>query len=119
MKISHKLKMKIISNFEDVSVNQHFNEIYIAGSIPMKTPSHKTIYLTLNLSNDLDIIKECTKWADIIMNEFTAEMKINIGPFVGLFPTEINMNNNTVTFTADDYNYNNHNWKDWFIMEEC
>lgn len=118
MKISHKLRMKIISNFEGVSIEQYHNEVYIAGSIPIKVPLYKEIELSLDLSNDLDIFKECAKWADIITNESIIKMKTNIGPFVGLFPVEINIMKNSVTFTADEYNPNNQNWKDWFIMEE-
>ena len=118
MKISHKLRMKIISNFEGVDIEQHHNEVYIDGSTPINVPLYKEISLSLNLSNDLNLFKECVKWADIIMNEYTIEMKTNVGPFVGLFPIKINMNNNTVTFTADEYNNKNQNWKDWFIMED-
>jgi hypothetical protein len=116
MKISHKLRMKIISTgYEGINVEQHYNDIHIAGSIPIKIPLYKEIELSLDLSNNLDLFKECAKWMDMGM---TGSVVADIGPFVGLFPTEVNINNNTVTFTADEYNENKQDWKDWFVMEE-
>jgi len=116
MKISHGLKMKIISSYEGINIEQHYNEVYIAGSIPIKVPLYKEISLLINLDGDLNLIKECARWYKRAFDKCLTP--IDIGPFIGLFPTEINMNNNTVTFVADEYNPNNQNWKDWFVMEE-
>jgi len=116
MKISHDLKMKIISNYKSVNIEQHYNEIDVLGRTT-KIPLYREISLSFIL-NDLNLIKECVKWMDIGMDVSVVKMVVDIGPFVGLFPTEVNMNNNTVTFTADVYNPNRCDWKDWFVMEE-
>jgi hypothetical protein len=117
MKISHELKMKIISNYKGVNIEQYHNEIDVFGRTTI-IPLHKEIELSLDLSDDLDLFKECAKWIDMGMSVLPIDMKLNIGPFIGLFPTEVNINNNTVIFIAYEYNSNNQNWKDWFIMEE-
>jgi len=55
MKISYDLKMKIISNYKGVNIEQHYNEIDV-GDSTTRIPSYREIELSLDLSNDLDHI---------------------------------------------------------------
>ena len=118
MKISHELKMKIITNHTGVNIEQQFNEVFVAGSIPIKIPLYTDIKLFLNFDNDLELFKECVKWYKLITDNYSLEMKLNVGYFIGLFPVEIDIMKNEVNFIADAYNENNQDWKDWFVMEE-
>lgn len=52
------------------------------------------------------------------MNCWSLKMKVDIGYFIGLWPTEINIMKSIVNFTADGFDPNNQDWKDWFVMEE-
>ena len=119
MELSHALKMKIItSKNESINIEQHYNEICGIGSCDkISVPSYKEIKLTLNLRNDLELYKECIRWSKLIMDNYSSKMKVDIGRFKGLFPIEIGVDS-IVTFTADEFDDDNENWKDWFVMEE-
>ena len=67
MKISYDLKMKIISNYKGVNIEQHYNEIDV-GDSTTRIPSYREIELSLDLSNDLDLFKECMGWYDGVIN---------------------------------------------------
>ena len=116
MKISHELKMEIITRGK-VDITQQCNEVDVFGRTTI-IPSYKEITFFLNLNNNLALLKECERWFRIIMDDSCTKMKINVWRFMGLFPIEIDIITGLVTFTADDYNSDNENWKDWFVVEE-
>ncbi len=116
MKISNALKLEIITRGK-VDIIQHHNEVDVFGRTTI-IPLCKEISFFLNLNNKLNLIKECKKWFEMGMDDSYIKMKIDIGCFVGLFPIEMDIITGLVTFTADDYNYDNQSWKDWFVMEE-
>lgn len=118
MKISHELKMKIItSEREHLKITQHHNKIDFGGKA-ISIPLYQEVELSLNLNVNFDLLKECISWYELIKDSFCSEMKADIGHFMGLYPIEIDIIKSVVTFTADSFNLNNQTWKDWFITEE-
>ena len=115
MKISNALKLEIITRGK-VDIEYHHSEIDIYGHTTI-IPSYKEIGFFLNLNNNPTLLKECIIWSKYLDDLSYPIMKIDIGSFKGLFPVEID-SNGLVVFTADEYNFNNQSWKDWFVMEE-
>jgi len=118
MKISHELKMKIITaGYEGTKITQHHSEFVLGGTV-VSVPLYQEVELSLNLNVNFDLLKECMSWYELIMDSFSSEMKGDIGYFKGLYPIKVDIMKSVVTFSADVFNSENQNWKDWFITEE-
>jgi len=114
VKISNALKMKIITSNNLKLEKSRINVDYRGHTTSI--PTHVNVELSIDLSRDLKLLNECREWFNNIINHNLTE-KIDIGYFIGLFPCQIDIDG-IVTFTADNFNFNNQSWKDWFITEE-
>jgi hypothetical protein len=119
MKISHDLKMKIIS---DKSLSQtviEYKQFMSYNDFNIVIPQRKEGTFILDLSNDLHLVKECVDWVDSIRDDmlYVEKPQVNVGCFKGIFPIELSPDNK-VTFMYQVMDSNGDNWKDWFVMEE-
>jgi len=76
--------------------------------------------IQLDLTREPELLKVCEDWINEIETYFRTSYnacKIDIGEYVGLWPTHIT-DGRMVHFRLDDYDVNRKNWKDWFIQEE-
>ena len=117
IKIPYDLRMRFLRH-EGLSLTQEMIQINMLAGVPIKAPGRKDFEVQLNLSNDLESLKACGKWMNIIRTDFTVETyKIDVGGYIGLWPNSINQDC-IVTFTMDAFDPSRENWKDWFIIDE-
>jgi len=67
---------------------------------------------------DEKLSKECLIWIHHIETYFKTSynsLKLDIGPFEGLWPIKGHYNSTMVTFRADWFDPDRKNWRDWFI----
>jgi len=119
--ISHKLKLKFLYK-QGLKVNQRieFYDVEAQGQT-VKLPRISWTEVILDLENEPQLFKECCEWLRLQSTYFKTSyraMKINIGPFEGLFPSECDFKNSIVTFLVDDYIPEKTCWKDWFVEGE-
>jgi len=90
---------------------------------------HGTLWLKVY---DESLVKEVRFWLEnlkrVTKKGFAKqEVAVNIGPFLGVFPTSmdmyINMTNGkgkyaTIIFSFDYYDISCLSWKDWFVLPE-
>jgi len=76
--------------------------------------------------DDISLIKEVTLWVNVIRgSQFITSIKVDIGPFYGVFPFSLEFSEThfdkkaTVDFSIDFCDGSRGiTWKDWFILEE-
>lgn len=85
-------------------------------------PGVQYVQTTIDLSENKNVYNdliECEKWMNTISTYFSTSYKayrIDIGPFIGLYPVKIDMNEKLICFHAEDFHYEP-TWRDWFIPE--
>jgi hypothetical protein len=118
---SYKLKLKFLHE-ENIQIHQHvdFHDVEICKR-KVRLPGMSWVEIILNLKHDPELFKECFDWykkqSAYFKTSYSA-MKVDIGPFEGLFPSDCDIENLSVTFLVDDYIPGKKSWKDWFIIGE-
>lgn len=85
-------------------------------------PAHGYVQIIIDLSENENLyhdLEECEKWMNTINTYFSTSYKtyrIDIGPFIGLYPVKVDFTDYKVIFHAEDFYYKP-TWKDWFIQE--
>lgn len=117
IKIPYDLRMRFLKH-EGLSISQDMIQLNTLAGIPIKAPGQKHCEVELNLSNDIESLRTCGQWINMIRTDYTVETyKIDVGAYVGLWPNSINQDC-IVTFIMDNFNPLRKNWKDWFIIDE-
>jgi hypothetical protein len=108
--LPYKLKQMFLNLEGKIDATSFMVEVTEMGSANKEYVRADTFYkFTIDIENDKNLRQACLDW-------FTMLTPIDIGPFIGLFPLEID--DNKVTFHSKKYDSNRKNWKDWFILED-
>ena len=120
VKIPHALKLKFLS-LEGLSVEKDMQDMTPVGSFtPIRVPGPTYYNLKLDLSNEPELLKICIDWYDIIDKYFQTSYKaykIDVGPYEGLWPVEIEPAG-IVHFQLDNADVRNKDWRDLFVKED-
>lgn len=104
MDLPLSIKIKILGCKNQFDPNKNLNPA-IQGNINLKVDG-----------NDLEF---CIEWMKrILKNELTSygpnNYKVDVGPFVGIWPCEINKNK--VSLSVDYFDETKEDWRDWFVI---
>jgi len=116
VKIPHALVMKFIQYEGLVS---HVDEHTSPGGRTTVGEIYYTIELDLSLEPKL--LEACIEWNRVIMTYFRTSYKaarFDIGPYEGVWPRKIDIEEGIVHFHVDWVNENKNNWRDWFLKED-
>ena len=81
-------------------------------------PEHNSVIVDLSDHSDPEYdVEQCEKWIKILNTYFSTSYKaykIDVGPFKGLYPVEIEQDK--IHFNVDIFDFRP-SWKDWFIVD--
>jgi len=120
VKIPHALVMKFIS-YEGLESHMDTYEVENRQGFKHTVPGEMYYSIKLDLSLEPKLLEACIEWNRVIMTYFQTSYKaaiFDIGPYEGLWPREIDVQEGIVHFHVDNVNENKHNWRDWFLKED-
>jgi len=118
IKIPHDLKIMFLRH-EGLTMIQEMVEMPTLQGQIVPVPQCMDARIDLDLSREPELLKVCEEWIETIETYFKTSYnacKIDIGEYVGLWPTDIT--DRIVHFRLDQFDSTRKSWKDWFIQEE-
>ena len=121
-----RIPYKLISKFLDLEgliCETDSYDVEGLGSILYKVPGETHYMVQIDLTDEPDSLDACIKWITVIETYFKTSYgayRINIGPYEGLWPTDVTIINNRdiVHFQLDNVDTTKGTWKDWFVKED-
>ena len=118
IKIPHELKIKFLRQ-EGLTVIQDIQDIPTLSGQPVRTSMSMSATIDLDLGRRPYLFKSCLDWIKLIDTYFKTSYdacKIDIGEYIGLWPT--GTDGCVVHFRLDQVDSTRKDWRDWFIHEE-